>query len=81
MQHTSSASRPRVLDVDGVAEQLGVSRWLVYDLLNSGQLRGVRVGRLWRVPQGAIDSFLNGEAVHSLQADRTASERRTKSND
>lgn len=50
------------LRVPQVAERLGVANALVYDLLRSGQLRGVRVGRLWRVPSEAVREFLAATA-------------------
>jgi excisionase family DNA binding protein len=54
------SERQQILTVDGAAEQLICSRWTVYGLCQSGKLRSVRVGRLLRIPQSAIDEFLEG---------------------
>jgi excisionase family DNA binding protein len=43
--------------IDETADVLGVSRATVYRLLKTGQLVGVRVGRLRRVTRQALDRF------------------------
>lgn len=43
--------------VDETADLLGVSRATVYRLLESGQLVGVRIGRLRRITRQAIERF------------------------
>ena len=37
------------------AEVLGVSAYTVGQWLRAGKIRGVKVGRLWRVPESALD--------------------------
>ena len=44
-----------------VAERLQVSEHTVYGWLRSGRLRGEKVGRLWRVPEEAVEAFLRGD--------------------
>lgn len=44
------------------APMLGVGRNGVYDLIRSGQLRSIRVGRKILIPLTAIEEFLSGEA-------------------
>ena len=39
---------PEVLNVDGAAEVLGVSRWLVLKMARRGELPGKKVGKEWR---------------------------------
>lgn len=48
----------RLLTVAEVAEALRVSRMTVYRLVHSGELPAVRVGRSYRVPEGAASAFL-----------------------
>ena len=52
-----------LLTVDEAAEQLGVGRTLLYELVTSGELESVRIGRLRRIPSAAI-----GEYVDRLRA-------------
>jgi excisionase family DNA binding protein len=47
-----------VLTVDEAAERLRVSRWSVYNLIRSNQLRTVKIGRRRLVPVAALDEFL-----------------------
>ncbi len=41
-----------------IAGALRVSVRTVYNLLEAGALRGVRVGRAWRVPKPALGEFI-----------------------
>lgn len=49
-----------VLDPLEIAERLNVDRRTVYKLLHSGELRGRRVGRVWRVTEDNLRRFLDG---------------------
>lgn len=41
-----------------VAERLQVTERTVYRWLDAGELKGVKLGRLWRIKEEALDSFL-----------------------
>src|SRR6516165_10798850 len=43
-----------------VAQRLGVSEADVVASLDSGDLKGKKIGTQWRVTRGAVDAFLNG---------------------
>lgn len=49
---------PVVLTPAEAMDILGVGKNTMYRLLNSGQLAGVRIGRLWRITATEIDCFL-----------------------
>lgn len=51
------------LDVADAAELLGLGRNTTYDLVRSGRLRSVRVGRRLVIPRSEIDAFLEREAL------------------
>jgi excisionase family DNA binding protein len=38
---------------------LGLSRWQIYNLIRSGELESVKVGRSRRVPVAAVDNFVS----------------------
>lgn len=69
-ESTKAKSRPRsqrermktslqeILDVEGAAKALGVSRRLVLRLLRDGELPGRKVGREWRILRSAIVQWL-----------------------
>ena len=48
----------RLLTPEEVAEQLRVGRTKVYELLASGKLRSVKIGRRRRVSPGALEEFI-----------------------
>ena len=53
----SSPSAP-MLTVEEAAELCHVCRKTIYRALQSGRLRGVKVGRLWRIPEDALWQYL-----------------------
>jgi len=48
----------KMLTAGEISEALRVSVRTVYNLLEAGALRGVRVGRAWRVPESALQEFI-----------------------
>jgi len=50
-------------NVNEAAEQLGLSRDLLYDLMNAGKLRYVKAGNRRIIPADAIKYFLDGQAA------------------
>lgn len=53
---------PLVLTVDEAAKIMGVGRNTVYELVNSGQLSSIRVGRLIRISRNDLWEFLGIDA-------------------
>lgn len=54
----SVAPRPRLLlSVEAAAQRLSISRTRMYDLIKTGRIPSVRVGRLRRVPADALVMF------------------------
>jgi excisionase family DNA binding protein len=49
----------KLLTVPGVMAALRLGRWKVYDLIRSGELESVTVGRARRVPADALDRFIS----------------------
>jgi len=59
-----------LLTIAQVAKHLQVSVATVRRLIDAGELRGVRVGRLWRVPKAALEAYLGGDddPLYALEA-------------
>jgi excisionase family DNA binding protein len=53
-------SEVRFLTVAEVAALMRVSKMTVYRLVHNGDLTAVRVGRSFRVPETAVQSYLRG---------------------
>lgn len=73
MNNVTGLDRPRVLyRIDAAAELLSVSKSRVYELVRSGQLRTVKVGKSHRVPARSLDEYvtrlLRGSAGHDTTA-------------
>ena len=50
---------PLALRVEDLMPILGIGRNTAYELVRSGQIRSIRVGRKIRVPKNAVAAFLN----------------------
>lgn len=46
------------LTVEQTAEMLGIGRDRVYNLLRTGQLESIKIGKLRRIPRSALDSYI-----------------------
>lgn len=73
MNNVTGLDRPRVLyRINEAAELLSVSKSRVYELVRSGQLRTVKVGKSHRVPARSLDEYvtrlLRGSAGHDTTA-------------
>jgi excisionase family DNA binding protein len=51
---------PETMGPADAAKLLGVSESDVIASLDSGDLKGRRIGTQWRIPRSAVDSFLKG---------------------
>ena len=47
-----------ILTAEECCEALRVGYNAVYELLNSGKLRGYRNGRVWRIPKAALKEYI-----------------------
>jgi len=55
---TIESDEKLLLTVVEAAHRLGIARTLMYELLGSGQIRSVHVGRLHKIPADALDAFV-----------------------
>ena len=51
---------PVTLRVEELMPLLGIGRNIAYELVRSGRLRSIRVGRQVRIPKNALIEFLEG---------------------
>ena len=50
---------PLVLSVPELAAVLHIGRNAAYDLVNTGKIRSIRIGKNIRIPQSALLDYLN----------------------
>lgn len=48
-----------ILSPEEAMEELQIGRNAIYILLNSGELKGFKVGRNWKIPRKSIDAFID----------------------
>ena len=60
----------QLLDPNDAAALLGCTAESVEDLLRAGVLPGVKFGRGWRIPAGALDARLNELALQEAEQRR-----------
>ncbi|MEC1697732.1 helix-turn-helix domain-containing protein [Schinkia azotoformans] len=51
----------QVLDVEDIQEYLGIGRRQAYELVNSGQMHVVRIGRRIKISREVFLKWLNGQ--------------------
>ena len=56
--HQAGPTKVQFLTVAEVAAMMRVSKMTVYRLVHAGELPAVRVGRSFRVPEGAVHGYL-----------------------
>jgi len=54
-----------VLNVEEACEALKIGYNAMYELLNTGKLKGYRNGRVWRIPKAALVEFIREMAKMS----------------
>ena len=50
-----------LMTVETLCQKLKVSENTAYQLLKTGQLKGFKVGRMWRIPQNSLDSYVSNQ--------------------
>ena len=61
---------PDILTVEEACEALRMGYNAMYDLLNSGKLKGYRNGRVWRVPKLAVKEYILENAKIEVKEER-----------
>lgn len=48
-----------ILSPQEAMDELRIGKNSIYDLLNSGKLKGFKVGRNWKIPRKSIDEYID----------------------
>ena len=58
MKYTDFSTMPIVLSVEDIADTLAIGRNKAYILVNSGQIKSLKVGHHYRIPRDAFIEFI-----------------------
>lgn len=47
-----------IMTVFDVAEALYIGKNRVYELLETGKLKGFRIGRVWKIPKRSVEEYI-----------------------
>ena len=47
-----------IMSVFDTAEALCIGRNRVYELLNSGEIKGFRIGNTWKIPKKSLEEYV-----------------------
>lgn len=52
-----------ILSVEELCELLHVGQNRVYQLLQSGELKGFRLGKTWKIPKIAVEEYIRSSII------------------
>jgi len=47
-----------IISMEGLCEALSIGRNMAYRLLNSGDIKAFRCGRIWKIPKEAVEQYI-----------------------
>lgn len=62
MIYRNFESMPLVLDVCDIADTLKIGKNKAYELINSGEIKAVKIGNHYKILRDSFIAFLRGEA-------------------
>ena len=70
---------PDVMDIKNLQKALGIGRNSAYDLIGSGKIRSIRIGKLVKILKPDIIDFLKSARYNSFDSNGSASEKMKRS--
>jgi excisionase family DNA binding protein len=47
-----------LLNVEELCEILGIGKNVAYDILNTGQIKAFKIGRIWKIHKLAVEEYI-----------------------
>ncbi|MCD8151350.1 MAG: helix-turn-helix domain-containing protein [Clostridiales bacterium] len=47
-----------IMTVFDVAEALGIGKNRIYELMEAGELKAFRIGRIWKIPKRSVETYI-----------------------
>ena len=57
-QSQKTKDLPLVLKVEDLMQILSIGRNTAYELVRSGQISSIRIGRIYRIPRASLEEYL-----------------------
>ena len=51
-----------IITVEELCEMLMIGKNAAYELLGSGRIKAIRIGRIWKIPKKAVEEFVMGRS-------------------
>ena len=58
MKRTEKKRAPRLMNVDELADYLGLQKQTIYNWLHNKKITGIKIGKVWRFDRKYIDEWL-----------------------
>lgn len=58
LNNANDTTTINILTLPEMCNKLNIGRNTAYNLLNSGEIHGFKLGRTWRIPEESITDFL-----------------------
>ena len=55
---TDNEAEPTLMTVNELAEYLGIGKNRAYELLNTGAIKGFRIGSIWKISKVAVEQVI-----------------------
>ena len=52
---------PDILTVDQLCEAFQIGKNTAYELLNSGQIKAIKMGNIWKIPKRSLIDYVIGK--------------------
>ncbi len=67
-----SESKSRFISIEELMKRLDIGKTTAYQLLSSGELAAFRIGKVWKIPEEAVDRYISEKITKSERRDSNA---------
>lgn len=61
---------PDIMSINDLRSALGIGRTKAYELVRSGEIRSIKVGKAIRIPKISLLDYVNGSSYNKPEAER-----------
>ena len=60
-----SKNKSSLISINELMERLDIGKSTAYQLLSSGELKAFRIGRVWKIPEDAVECYISEKTTES----------------